>query len=418
MGELMRHILLVLTFTAVLSIMAIGAMLGLCGIPLGLFSGGPETVTMVTLSASLSVLSLALGSASAWHAWHALRGDPSTAFRPRRIWPLAVLFLLALALGQTMLSLSLLPALTFPLLHIAAAVLPALFIVALAGRALGGVATWRDMVLQTACGAFLATPLAFVLEATAILLIASATLLGLALQPGGQDLLLKVTSYLQDPAWLQDPEALGSALLTPGIIAAAIAVLAGIIPLLEEAVKTVGVGLAAYRQPSLPQTVLWGTAAGAGFAITEGLLNAAGSLDTWLPVVALRVGTTLLHCTTGALMGLAWYHVLAHRRWRRALALYLLSIAVHGLWNALAVGMALPSLQTIANPTGEGQLAAGLGTFFILLLLGGLILALTAALGGLIVHARRQIPATAPTSRREHPVSGPALSSESAVPED
>jgi hypothetical protein len=78
----------------------------------------------------------------------------------------------------------------------------------------------------------------------------------------------------------------------------------------------------------------------------------------------------------------------------------------------------LPSLQTIANPSGEGQLAAELGTFVILLLLGGLILALAAALGGLIVHARRQILATAPTSRREHSVSGPALSSESAVPEE
>ena len=112
----------------------------------------------VALSVSLLVLALGLGLASAWHAWRAIQGHASAAFRPKRIWLLVVLFLLVLVLGQVILSLSLLPALTFPLLHIAASVLPALIIVALVGRSLGGATTWRDMTLQVAGGAFFATP--------------------------------------------------------------------------------------------------------------------------------------------------------------------------------------------------------------------------------------------------------------------
>ncbi|NIV28873.1 MAG: hypothetical protein GWN58_04970, partial [Anaerolineae bacterium] len=74
-------------------------------------------------------------------------------------------------------------------------------------------------------------------------------------------------SYLEDPAWLQDPSALASPLMPPVIMAAVVAVVAGLIPLFEEAIKTIGVGLMTNRHTSLPQAVLWGLAAGAGFSI-------------------------------------------------------------------------------------------------------------------------------------------------------
>jgi hypothetical protein len=405
----MRDLLRILALIAALCIAAIGLLLGVIGIAVSLLSSsGPDRLTMVTLSVSLLVLSLGLGLASAWHIWRAIQGYPSAAFRPKRIWLLVVLFLLALVLGQAILSLSLLPALTFPLLHIAAAVLPALIILALIGRSLRGATTWRDLVLQVASGAFIATPLAFVLEAIAILLLATAAFLGLAWRPGGQDLLLTVATYMQDPSWVQDLGALAPDLITPVVIAAAFALVAGLIPLVEEAVKTIGVVLMAYRRPSLPQTVLWGLAGGAGFAIAEGLLNATGGLGAWLPVILLRVGTTLLHCLTGALMGLAWYQILSRRRWSRGLGLYLVSVTIHGLWNGLAVAMALLSLETLgAGTTSSGQLVAGLGTITVLLLLAVLALGMAAGLAGLTIYVRQWSPAPAPlgddaaTSARE-----------------
>lgn len=397
----MPEIFRVLTLIAALAITGVGAVLGFLSAAMALVSSGPDTLSFVTLGASLSVLSLALGSASAWQAWQAIRGISPALFRPRRTWPLVILYLLALALGQAMLTNSFLPSLAFPLLHVAAAMLPALLILALIGRALSGATTWREMVLQTASGAFLATPLAFFVEMAAILVLVSAALLGLAWQPGGQTLLLRVTAHLQDlswqdPSWIEDPGALVSNLLSPIAIAAAFAIMSGIVPIIEETLKTIGVAIAACRRPSRQQAMLWGAAAGAGFAITEGLLNAAVDLGTWLPIAVARVGATLLHCATGVLMGLAWYHVARHR-WPRGLALYLISILIHGLWNGLALSMTLLSLSALgAGPAVADQMMASLGILGIMLLLGILALGIAIGLAGLVLHARRQ--ALAPVS--------------------
>jgi len=396
----MRELLRTLVLAAALTAIVIGAVLGLLTLALSLGDGGPDTLSFVTLGGSLSILSLSLGSASAWHAWHAIRGIPSAAFRPKRIWLVAVIYVLALALGQALLSLSLLPVLAFPFFHVAATAIPALIIVALTGRALRGISTWRDFVLQVTGGALLATPLAFIIEASAILLIITAAIIGLAWQPGGLDLVERIVTHLQDPALLQDPGALESVVLTPAVIAAALAVVAGIVPMIEEAVKTIGVGIAGYRRPSLPQAVFWGIAAGAGFAIAEGLLNATVDLAGWLIVVVLRVGTTLLHCTTGAIMGLAWYEGLALRKRSRAVALYLVSVAVHGLWNALTLGVTMLALKSLSgDPFGSGQAMMGLSVLAILALQGALALGMAGGLVGLTVFARRQRLPQADTSQ-------------------
>jgi RsiW-degrading membrane proteinase PrsW (M82 family) len=405
----MRDLLRVLALIAALGIVGIGAMLGLVGIAISLMSGGPDMLMLVTSSASILLLSVGLGLAAAWHAWRAIQGSPSAAFRPQRVRILVTLFLLALVLGQTMLSLSLLPALTFPLFHIGATILPILIVLALVGRSLGGAATWRELVLQAASGAFVATPIAFILEGLTILLIGISALLSLAWQPGGQDLIQRATSYLQDPSLLQDPGLLAPALLTPGILVIAFAVVAGLIPLIEEAVKTIGVPLMGYRRPSLPQAALWGLAAGAGFAAAEGLLNASSSVGaSWLPVVSLRVGTTLLHCLTGMVMGLAWYQIVSRQRWFHGLLLYAASVAVHGLWNALALSLALASFRTVVGPGAVASLV-------LLVLLG---LGLAVGLASMTAYARQQSPFVDLVRKDTVPAPLDTLATEDAGDED
>jgi hypothetical protein len=125
----------------------------------------------------------------------------------------------------------------------------------------------------------------------------------------------------------------------------------------------VGVGLLAYRRPSQAHAYLWGVAGGAGFALVEGMLNTATGLDMWLPVVLLRAGATVLHCTTGGLVGLAWHAVLAERRWKRGFGLFGASIGIHGLWNALTVAMTFLPLYVSGNkPAANAQLWGGLGS--------------------------------------------------------
>lgn len=415
----MRQPLRVLILIAALLVAASGTLIGAIGVALSLQSGGPDVVMMVTFSLSVLALSLGFGSASAWHAWHASQGHPSAPFQPRTPWFLFLLFLVASVLGQAVLSYSVVPTLLFPPLHVAASVLPPLFILAVVGRALRGVTTWRHIVLQVSSGIFLAAPLAMFLEIVAIALIATAASTGLALQAGGQELLVAASSYLQDPALLQNPGIFVQSLLTPTIIAAVVVLVTGLIPLVEEVVKTIGVGLMANRRPTLPQAVLWGLAAGAGFSIAEGLLNSTGGLGAWLATIVLRLGTTLLHCFTGALVGVAWYQLFTQQRWARGLGLYLASVATHGLWNGLAAIMAVLSLTVTGSGTDRNsQLAMALGTLTTLGLLGVLALGMVGGLAGLTAHARRQAPPSAglPSEQKEAPApelaSGPSPESE------
>ncbi|MGD9144833.1 MAG: PrsW family glutamic-type intramembrane protease [Anaerolineae bacterium] len=412
-----RELLRILVLIAALGIAALGLLGGSIGLLLGLFGQDTGALDVVTLSISVLALTVGLGLLLAWHTGSAIRGRPSPAFRPARIGLLVLLFLLSLVIGQVILSQNLLPSLTFPPFHVAATILPAFVILALVGRGLGQITSRRDIVLQLASGAFLGAPLAFALEAVALLSLLGATFVGLAARPGGQELLRFWSTYLQDPVQLQESIVLAPLLSSPTLIAAVIVFVAGIVPLIEEGVKTVGVGLMGYRKPNISQAFLWGLAGGAGFAIVEGLLNTTGGFEAWAPLVLVRVGATLLHCTTGALMGIAWYNTLIKRRWARAFGLYAACVAVHGLWNALSIGMVFLSLdETTADPAASNQVMTGLGIVVLLVLLATLGLVMALSLLGLTLHLRKhRQPPQPPRSHQPFPSPETPLAPDSAA---
>lgn len=381
----------VLVLIAALGIAALGTLAGVISIVLGIVGEQADSLVMATFGMSVLVLALSFGLAVAWHAWQAIQNRPSALFRPRMVGLLVLTFMLAVLAGQTVLSLNLLPTILFPPFHAAAAILPAVIILALVGRRLGGITSWREVVLATASGAFLSTALAFSLEALILAGLVTATLASVAIRPGGLEMLQTVGTYMQDPARLQALAATPAAFLSPALVTAVLAIVAGLIPVLEESVKTVGVGLMAYRKLTLSRAFLWGLACGAGFAMVEGLLNTASGLEAWAPVIVLRVGATLLHCTTGALMGLAWYMVLAERRWDYGIGLFIASVSIHSLWNALGIGMALLSLQTLdsASPSSSPMLA-GLSAMGILSLMITLVLLIALALAALTWQVRER----------------------------
>ena len=381
----------ILVLIVALGVAALGFLGGSFGFLLGLFTHDAGSLGIATFSLSVLILATGLGLVLAWHTWRAIRGYPSPVFRPRRIGLLILLFPLSLVLGQSVLALDLLPLVTFPLFHVTATILPAVIILALVSRGLGTMTSRRDVAFQVSSGAFLSAPLAFALEAIALLSILVAVVIGLAARPGGAELIQGLTTALQNPALLQDSSFLAPALNSPAIMAFAGAFVVGIVPLIEEGVKAVGVGLRAYRKPTLPQAFLWGLAGGAGFAIVEGLLNTAGGGEAWAPIVLLRVGATLLHCFTGALMGVAWYTALGKQKWHYGLGLYASSIAIHGLWNALSIGMILLSLsQSATELTAGSQAVAGLRFGIILVLLASLALVMAFSLLGLTLLLRKR----------------------------
>ena len=382
----------VLALIGGLSAAAIGVLLAGLFTVGSLLQGQEAVVSAVTLGLSMVAVTVGLGLAVAWQAMRAIQGHPSGPFRPPRAWPLALLFLLAVAGGQIVLSLDLLPAAMFPPFHLLAATLPPLTILALIGRALPRTTRWRELVLQLGAGALVATPLAFALEAVLIVGLALMATFSVALRPGGPELLERLAQLLQTAPPVEDLEALLPLLRSPVIIAGVTAVVAGAVPLVEEAVKAIGVPLLAHRRPSRSQALLWGLAGGAGFALVEGLLNSVGGLQAWALVVVVRVGATLLHCLTGALMGLAWYQALG-RRWLPAFGLYAGSVTLHSFWNLLSVGVAFLSVDTTVPALAGLSLVLMAG-------LAGTTLALALGLAWLTYSARSHRPTTSAAAAR------------------
>jgi hypothetical protein len=394
-----------------LCLVAVGLVAGAIGLVVALLSPPEAMLSTATVAASFTALSVGLGLALAWHAWRATQGRASAPFAPRHTWIWIVVYLLVIGVGQAILSARILPELLFPPFHVAASALPAWIALSGVARGLGPVSTWRDIVLEIGSGAFLSTTLAIFFESILLVGLLIAVIGGVAMQPDGIELLQSWLERLQDPGWLQDPSALSLLVRSPLVAATVLLIVAGLVPLMEEATKTVGVGLRAYRRPALSQAFLWGVACGAGFAIAEGLFNAAGGLQSWGLVVTLRVGATVLHCLTGGLMGIAWYWILAERRWGRAAALYGASVGIHGLWNALSIGVLMLSLGSVDSISGsEGGTLAGTGSLVALALLSSLAVAMCLALWGVTRAVRRRSPLAAPPEP-------PALSSDPVVPD-
>jgi preprotein translocase subunit SecG len=367
---------------------ALGALVGSFGL-LASFFAPSDRLLVVAVSVSFIALTVGLGAALAWQAWQAIQGRGSQPYQPRLVGIWILLFLLVVIAGQAALRSDLMPSLIFPPLHVLAAALPPSVIIALAARSLGDISCRRDIVIQLSSGALVATVLAFTLEFIAIVAISLAILAVVLVQPNGLEQIGALLDRLQDPTWLEDPGQLSNLTRSPLLLSVAFLVFAVVVPLIEEAIKTIGVPLRAYRQPGLAQAFLWGLVSGAGFALAEALFNGLGDLNTWAGIISLRVGATLLHCFTGALMGLAWYFALLEGRWRRGLGLYAASVGTHGLWNALVAGMVAISLST-QNGTRPypAQVAGGLGAGAIFVLLVLLALAMAAGLLGLTRYVR------------------------------
>jgi PrsW family intramembrane metalloprotease len=374
-----------------LLIVAIGLVGGGLGIVLSLANPNADRLPGITGSVALLVLTVGLGVLLAWHAWQAVRGRASGPFRPGRVWPFVIVFLVALAGGQIILMEDLAPPLTFPLFHVLVAVIPSLLVLGLAGRSLAGLTRWRDMVLQVSSGTFVATAISFLLEMVAGLGLIAIASVGVSLRPGGQEMLQSLVERLRSPMGLEDPAFLSSLAQSALVIGLALLVLAVIVPLVEEAAKTLGIGLMSYRRITMAQAFLWGLAGGAGFALAEGLLNTVGGLEGWLVAMVSRIGATMMHCFVGGLMGLAWYHVLSEQQWRRGLGLYAASVSLHGIWNALAGGLTFLSLRMDGSTSaGPGQVWIGLALFAALALLVLLAVAVTIGLVLLTRRVKRQ----------------------------
>jgi RsiW-degrading membrane proteinase PrsW (M82 family) len=159
--------------------------------------------------------------------------------------------------------------------------------------------------------------------------------------------------YLMGPG--ADPEAMldlvAPFMLKPGVIGIALLYTAVLVPLLEEAIKPLGVWLFGNRLNSPSQGFALGALSGAAYALIE-TLGVSPQTTDWSTLLLSRVGTGLLHVTTSAIMGGAIAFAIRERRYLRLLGAYLLAASLHGLWNASAVFYSFSSLAGYVEQAG------------------------------------------------------------------
>ncbi len=141
-------------------------------------------------------------------------------------------------------------------------------------------------------------------------------------------------------AILQDME---SYLRQPLVIILVLVAVSVIAPLIEEALKTLGVWLFVRRKLTPAEGYVAGLICGAGFTLVEGMLsltNVTGPQD-WLGLVIGRAGGSLLHIFTGGIIGWGLANAWSTRKVSKYLLSFVSALFIHGLWNALAVGAAI-----------------------------------------------------------------------------
>lgn len=324
-------------------------------------------------SGSVVGIGLFLGGLLAWQGWTTVRGRASVP--AARVFPpvlaLGLAFVGALLLGLGALALPRLAVYAFAPWHFIAAALPPLILLAYAARRVGVTSGLRALVVALGWGALGATTLAFLLEAVVGLVLVAVVIVALASSPDGRMLLRQIESQLQVAGRTGDVESLAQSLNSPAAIAGVLFYVALLVPPIEEAVKTLVVAFADPRRTRPADAVLWGMAAGAGFALVENNFNVVAADAAWALAMVVRVGATTMHVATGALIGRGWYAARAEGRWNALLIAYLVSVFFHALWNGTAVLISSSFLfQARGAPTLQTLLPVGAMAMVLIILTG------------------------------------------------
>jgi PrsW family intramembrane metalloprotease len=177
----------------------------------------------------------------------------------------------------------------------------------------------------------------------------------------------------------------------PGFVFLLMTLVAGIIPLLEELVKPIGIWFTSGRAnpPALGWTA--GLISGAAFAMLEGVgVSANFGGAEWVQVVIQRTGTGLLHITTCALVGWGLASAWEKREYVKLVVAFVAAVVLHSSWNALAVLLGIQPFLGITpgfETTVTRMPAEPLLVIFLFILAVGMI----AILAGMNHHLRSSL---------------------------
>jgi hypothetical protein len=274
--------------------------------------------------------------------------------KPDRRWLyLTLLFPPSIVAGYLAYERGLVAGLLGPVSHLLAAGLPVLAALVVLRR-LG-----PDLPERRAWGQFLAglwiTPAcALTLELITLIPLALALIIGIRSSIDFNAL----SELMVGPDPLSSPQydsLLRGLILQPWVIILVLSYVALIVPVIEETLKSVAVWPFLRRGLSPVEAFLSGTLAGGGYAMFEAMfLTQPG--QGWVETMLARVGATFVHVLTAGLSSWGLVQGFRYRKWMRCFFAALTAIAIHGLWNASAVGIGVSMVAEqagIANPGNQ-----------------------------------------------------------------
>jgi hypothetical protein len=128
-------------------------------------------------------------------------------------------------------------------------------------------------------------------------------------------------------------------LFQPTILFLAVAVIGGVMPIIEEIVKPIALFPLAGKKISAQEGYVGGLLCGAGFALTENILyfTIATTAEDWLYMALGRAGTGVLHMLASGLVGWGLVKTWRNGKWLQQALLSMGAFFLHGLWNAMAL---------------------------------------------------------------------------------
>jgi hypothetical protein len=254
-----------------------------------------------------------------------------------------------------------------PLAQLLAAIAAVAFAILIA-RQKGAILTQRRFWGQFVTGLWLVPVFALVMEILTLIPTLLAFGLGALTSENGRQL-LEILSDPVTPSITTLQQSFDKVLLEPWFILTILTYFSFLVPIIEEALKTIIIWPLLFRKISSAQALMGGIVGGSGYALFEAIFLAQDG-SSWLPIMVGRAGATMMHAfTTGiACWGLAEGFV--QKRWLRALLSYLVAVAFHGIWNANAVIVAISDTAIAQDgpvPTILGLFHDG-GPYYIIIL--------------------------------------------------
>jgi len=371
----------------------LSGVLGTLGMTLmALFGSDLESASLgAWASGSLLAMAVAGMPAIAIGLRGLLQRGPARPLRPVPAWiPAAcgLLFPVGLLAGARVLTRPDLTLIAIPI-HLATAVLPVAFVVLLV-QILGPRLTLRRLWTQFLTGLWGMPLAAIALEVLALLPVGLIAIAGLGSSVDLGQTFQPLLEEVPDTGPLTEDSAI-ALLLNPWVLASLFGFVGAIVPVIEEAVKSLAV-LPIARRLSPSEAFVGGALGGAGYALFEALFLTQPD-PSWLTTMIGRGGASMMHAFTAAITCWGISQVAHHRRWGRLALAYLSSVTMHAAWNASVIAMGIAQINQEAGALQIPRVLESLALNAAPLLLGALSVM---ALVGLALGALRLTRSAAP----------------------